>query len=177
VSEKNMIPEGVYMANVELVDAPPEWVGKTPDNKLSCVLGHAGTGNKQIEIHFRIAEGDYTGRTRTWFGFFSEKALERTLDSLVNIGFEGNNLNEFPLQRPTGLVPIVIKHEKDREGEMRDRIAFINRPGGGGVLTGNVMNPQDSLTFAAQMRARLEKKARPVSKPNGAVSKTVDPEI
>jgi hypothetical protein len=174
----NMTPEGTYMATVELVDAPEGWT--TSDGKVSCQFGEAKTGTKQVAIVFKIAEGDYSGRVRTWFGYFTKDTIDRTLEALRNAGFTGDEMDKFPTQRPAALVPIVLKHEKDLNGDLRERVAFINRPGGGGVRMERPMSQTDMLTFAAGLKARLASKPGlpgATSKPNGAVSKTVDPEI
>jgi hypothetical protein len=115
-------------------------------------LGTTGTGKEQIAIRFQILEGEDMGQYITYYGYFTEATLERTLESLDHCGWEGDNLTDL-----TGLdkndVHIVIDHEPDEEGKLRARVRWINSAGG--IALKDRMDPGQAAAFAARMRGEV----------------------
>ena len=120
-----------------------------------------GTGNEQVAIQFEIVEasgaGDEAGDSRTYFGTFTENALEITEKAMRACGWEGDDLREFKRAADAGdlgAVELVIEEELYK-GEWNTKIRFINAPGGGrfkfkeeAEIAGGALD-----TFAARMKA------------------------
>jgi hypothetical protein len=108
----NLIPPGRYLA--QAVDA---------------VLGRTSTGKEQIAITFRIlAPPNYEGREITYWGYFSPKTEDKTLEALENTGWDGESL-AHPVGIGTIESMLVIEHETDERGT-RHRVRWVNRTGG-----------------------------------------------
>jgi len=119
-------------------------------------LGTAKTGNQQIAVEFMFETGDRL----TWFGYFTEVTLERTLESLENLGWIAGE-NDFDISRlhKTNVLvgneaSVVVQHE-EYEGVTRAKIRWVNKLGGGGMR--ETMEPDEARSFAAQLRGRLVK--------------------
>lgn len=89
-------------------------------------LGISSTGNEQIAILFEIVEGEHAGKSRTWFGSFSDAAIDRTLDSMRHCGWDGDSLATID-----GLganeVEIVVEAE-EYQGKVNEKIRWVNKP-------------------------------------------------
>lgn len=89
-------------------------------------LGLTSTGKEQIAVLFRLEDG----RGITWYGYFTEKTTERTLDALEHMGWDGEDI-----ANPVGLdrneVRLVIDHEvSEQDGNTYARVKWVNRMGG-----------------------------------------------
>lgn len=103
------------------------------------VLGKAGTGTPQIAVEFtreiEDAEGNLVSESLTWYGYFTENARRITIDALKAMGWDAaaDDHDIGKLHNTDRLLGnqcrIVIKFEADLEGEMRPRIAFVNKSG------------------------------------------------
>lgn len=146
-----MIPKGSYMWEIVPQD--------TDEGPMSCVLGESSKGTKQVSIQARIvSECEHKGQVRTWYGYFTDSALESTLEQLLNAGFVGDDLSQFPFQKPDKPFAGAIVHETDERdgkgGKVRDRLRFINRAGGGKVMEGKY-NAEKRKVFSASLTDRL----------------------
>jgi hypothetical protein len=130
-----MIPEGNYRARA-----------------VEGALGYTSKGKEQVAIRFTILEGDQAGQYLTWYGYFSEKTVERTFESLEFCGWDGDDLADL-----SGIdkneVSIKVEHEQDEQGEVRARIRWINS--GGGLAMKERMDEGQAKAFAARMRGEL----------------------
>lgn len=132
-----MIPAGTYKARA--VDA---------------ALGTTSKGGEQVAIQFQILEGEAEGQHITYYGYFTEKTLERTLESLEYCGWEGDDLSNLAgIDRNE--VYIVVEHEPDQEGQVRARVRWVNSGSGGGIALQNRMAPADAASFAQRMRGEV----------------------
>lgn len=108
-----------------------------------------GTPGIGVEIDF--SGGDVQGATLTWTGWLSDGALDRTVESLRAMGWQGLDLDDV-----SGLeaneVEVVVQGE-EYEGKWYPRISFINRIGG---ALGAKMTQEKARTFAAAMRSRIQ---------------------
>lgn len=103
------------------------------------VLGLTGTGKPQIAVEFTKeytdAEGNSGEESLTWYGYFTENARQITIDALKAMGWDaaadGHDIEKLHnTDRLLGnQCRVVVKHEADLEGEMRPRIAFVNKSG------------------------------------------------
>lgn len=146
-----MIPEGRYRAR-----------------GCEAALAHTSKGDPQVAVDLVITEeeSDHCGQHRTWYGSFTDKSTERTLQSLRFLGWDNDDLSQL-----TGIdqneVWVTITHEEDLEGVLRDRAAFINNSPGLGVKS--PMDEGAAKAFAQRMMGNvLAHKQKSGSSPNEA---------
>lgn len=121
---------------------------------VDAALGKTGTGNEQIVVMFELA--DQSGRRIGWYGYFTDKTFDRTVESLRHLGWTGDNLADFTAGLPADAnqeVEIVIDHEPDQEGNDRARVRWINS--GRGVAVKDRLDEDQARAFGAQMRGRI----------------------
>lgn len=120
-------------------------------------LGYAGNGTEQLGVDFVITEGPSEGQHVTWWGYFSEKAITRTVESLRTMGWQGDDLCDL-----TGidqnLVDLVIEpeeYEDKRTGEIRtkSKVQWINKPSGLSIK--DAMSAGQAREFASRMRSKI----------------------
>lgn len=108
--------------------------------------GFAGTGTEQVAVLFEL-EG---GLRRTWYGYLSDGAVERTLKALKDCGvtnletLEGIDRNE---------VEVVLQTE-EFNGSSKQKIAFVNPLGSGGVALKSRMDPTQKKSFAQRLKGK-----------------------
>jgi len=114
----------------------------------------SGTGKKQIVVTFAM-EADPNDRIR-WYGFFTEKTEQRTVESLMILGWDGVDLYEFSGGLPAGVdktVELVIDEEVDQNGNPQLKVRWINEEGG--LPMKNVLGDAEARAFGASMRAKV----------------------
>ena len=112
-------------------------------------------GTTQVVISFEILDGMWAGRKVAWFGSFSEKAYERTLQALRYCGMKGDDLMTLPDQVLDQEVSIVVEHN-EWEGKVTARVAWVNEPGGGGLRLKNPLSKDALRHLAGQMKSRVK---------------------
>jgi hypothetical protein len=124
-------------------------------------FGTAAQGTEQVAVEVEILEGEQAGRFMTWFGFFTDKTSERTVESLRLLGWQSDDIS-----RLEGLgsrrVAIVVEHET-YQGKTSAKIQWINRLGGLGVKLKAPMDDAAKRKFAARMKSFA--KAQPALPP------------
>lgn len=149
----------------------------------NCALGASPEKRTPlVRVTFRLNERD-EGRPQfaTWDGYFTEKAAERTIDSLRAMGWKGiglqelDNLDEDACLRLIGnTVSIKIEHEEytDKEGKPRvaAKVRFVNplRQQRAAFKDENRMMPDELSAFSDRMRglcSALLNGATPVEAP------------
>lgn len=100
----------------------------------SVQFGTTKKGIEQVVVEFQIvSDGPDSGASITWFGFFSDKAVSRTLDALKMTGWDGNDLTQVEALAEAGklstTVQIVVEHETYNE-KTTAKVKWINRIGG-----------------------------------------------
>jgi hypothetical protein len=122
---------------------------------IRAALGLTSTGKEQIGVQFDFVEP--AGTRLTWYGFFTDAAMDRTIESLRHCGWKGDDLSVFaegqPL--PEGFdqeVELVVKHE-EYQGKVSARIAFIN--GGGGLAMKEALSVDQASAFARRMKSKI----------------------
>jgi hypothetical protein len=123
----------------------------TPDGETWAQFGESKNGNSQVVVNFEILDGPEAGRRIAWFGYFTEKTVQRTVESLRYCGFTGDDLAAATVQRLENEVQLVINHE-EYDGKMQARVSWVNRAGGGGVKLEKPMDKRGLDRFAAMMR-------------------------
>lgn len=133
-------------------------------------MGKAGSGAEQVAVSFELLEGPNAGEKITWYGYFSEKTWERTVESLRACGWEGDDLAHLDgIDRNEVL--LVIEHEPNQDGKVFAKVRWVNKLGGGGVALKEALEGRELQSFAAQMKGRIKAlsagkpSAKPASRP------------
>lgn len=172
-----LLNKGTYRAIARVVE--------TEDGPTYAQVGSSEKkGTLFVLVNFELLEGPDAGRKAIWRGYFpkdSPKVEKRTIESLKYAGFKGDDLTTVTFQELTQEVELVIDHEADDRGGMRDRVAWVNRPGGGGGVKLQARLPKDELKrFAAEMRAKVKAVgdvATPAPAANGAPAAPVEDDL
>lgn len=145
-----LIPAGYYSAVAVPID--------TEQGRVWAQFGESkNAGTKQVLLHFEILDGPHAGKRLPWFGFFKTKeSVERTLESLRVTGFKGDDLAELPFQQLDQKVSITVEHD-EYNGKVRAKIAWVNKPGGGGVKLEKTIEGAALKSFAAQLKNHVKK--------------------
>ncbi len=158
-----MIPAGTYPAVVVPVEVDGEMV--------SIQWGPASQNSPlSAAVAFEILSGQHAGQTITAFLHFSTEVkpgsktgksqMDRSIESLRYCGFTGDDIDQFFSQNPENEVSITVEHE-EYQGKTRAKVAWINKPGGGGgFVLQKRMAPTDLKKMAARMKSKI--KAAPV---------------
>lgn len=133
-------------------------------------FGSTTKGDPQVAIGFEIfaVEGETNpdaGRPITYFGQFTDAAegkkkgsYDFTMDALRNIGWTGDDLSELPAlaeaDQLNKAVSLVVKHE-EYDGQLKAKVSWVNRPGGGAVKLERPMDAQSLKSFAASMKSKI----------------------
>ena len=121
-----------------------------------------------MQIVFQIQdEGPHQGDTIRWDGWLTEKAQDRTIESLQHCGWTGDDVSVFardgaPLQgldlNDVELVVEMESYEKEGETKHAAKVQWVNRIGGGrGLNVENAMPEAKALAFAEKMKGIVHK--------------------
>jgi hypothetical protein len=133
-----MIPNGSYTAKAK-----------------SGALGTTSGGKEQVAVQFVVGDGEQAGETITWYGYFTEKSVDRTLESLRIAGWRGDDLADLSdLSREDAPVVELVIAAEVYEGKTNARVKWINRPGNGPALKKQLDAPA-AQSFAEKMRVRV----------------------
>jgi hypothetical protein len=124
-------------------------------------FGTSTGGTEQVAVEVEILEGPEAGRCMTWFGFFTDKTTERTVESLRLLGWQGDDITKLE-ELGSRRVSIVVEHE-EYQGQVRAKIQWVNRLGGLGVKLKAPMDDAARRKFAARMKGFA--KAKPALPP------------
>jgi hypothetical protein len=89
-----------------------------------------------------------------WFGFFTAKTWERTVESLRYCGFKGDDLASLPAQQLDNEVRITIEHS-EWQGKMQAKVAWVNA-GYSGIKLADPMDMNELRQFAARMKSSVK---------------------
>lgn len=131
-------------------------IGQWKARPVAADLGNTElNGNPVVAVGFIIDEGPSQGRSISWYGYFTEKTEERSIESLRHCGWHGDMINDLSEigSDPDLRVYLVIEHEPDQNGEVRAKVRWVNA--GGGVALKNRMNPGEAMSFAQRMRGKI----------------------
>ena len=109
-------------------------------------------------ITFEFKDNEGITRHLTWYGHFTEKTIEKTLDALLICGMRGNDprvLAEGPAAHALNQsqeVSVTVEHEKDDDGKIRAKVRWINRVGGAAFKK---MAPQDVMRKLGDLRGMV----------------------
>ena len=129
----------------------------SPGNKAARALpgfefGCTGSGAEFVALTFSIVEGSEAGETVQWRGYCTEKAHERTIESLRHCGWSGGDITDLTgIDR--NMVQLVIEDDT-WEGKTRPKVKWVNaiRPS---VNAEQRMGDGARAAFAARMRGAV----------------------
>lgn len=149
----------------------------TPEGDSYVQFGESSTGKPQLVVNFEILEGPSEGKRIAWFGYFTEKTTQRTVESLRLCGFKGDDLAGAVVQKLDQEVQIVVAHE-EYEGKTTAKVRWVNRAGGDGFRMDKPMDKMGLSRFAAQMKNAVkavpEASGKKAERGNGAPASTGD---
>jgi hypothetical protein len=144
-----MVPKGYY----EAIAVPVV----IDDETVWAQFGETGNGNPQVVIHYEIAEaGEWKGRRLPWFGYFTDDATDRTLESIRVSGFDGDDLAKLPKTPLKSKVSITVEHN-EFEGKTHARVAWVNKPGGAILKVANPLNQKGVKALSEKLATKLGK--------------------
>lgn len=112
-------------------------------------LGFSRNGNEEVAVQFEILSGETSGNMITWWGYFTEKSADRTLQSLMNAGWDGSDITDL---NGLGSKEVELELVIDTYGgKQREKVAWVNKPKGPRT---KAMSEADKLSFAEKMRGR-----------------------
>ena len=131
------------------------------DRKLT-VTAHAKGANftesgtkktPQIEVLFEIDTPEFQGEQITWYGFLTDKAVERTLESLRYAGWKSSDINDLTDLSKEDVPGVELVIEPDTyNGDTKAKVQWVNRAGGRG---GNTISADKAKEMNARLRASL----------------------
>jgi len=140
----NLISKGIHRA----VAVPVS----TADGQSWAQFGESSEkGTPQVVINFEILDGDDVGRRIAWIGYFTDKTVQRTVESLRFCGFTGDDLAGAVVQQLDQEVGIVVEHE-EYDGKTRARVRWVNRAGGEGLKLEKPMDRTKLSQFSAMLK-------------------------
>jgi hypothetical protein len=133
------------------------WNGTHEAKAVEWALASAGEKRTpEVAIRFSILSGRCEGDSITWHGWLTDKAFDRTIESLQYCGWEGDDLRKLE-GLDTNEVSIVVELEEftTAEGEVRvnPKVRWVNRAGG--LAIKERMSDDEANAFAAKMRGRI----------------------
>jgi hypothetical protein len=128
--------------------------GKYRARGVAAALSEAGTGTKQVVVELELLDvdpGEAGDNRHWWYGYFSDRAWERTVEALRALGWEGDDLSDLSgINRSE--VFAVLKTEV-YEGSPNQKVAFINKLGD--LPVKNQLSADQAKVFAAEMRGKI----------------------
>lgn len=133
--------------------------GSYPARAVEHKLGEGANGGEQVVVTFELTQGEHKGQRINWRGFFTEKTVERTLESLEYCGWDGESIAKL-----SGLgskeVEIVLENEEGQDQKTYLRVRWVNKIRGATVKKeldrGRVLALEEKLKGA--MLARKQKR-------------------
>lgn len=162
-----------------------ELIGKYAGKVIESALSETQKGDPQVALYCELGgEGPEKGIKLTYYGYFTEKTEEHTLNALRAAGWTGNDMTELAdwkkaVPQPLDVELVIeqedVVDEQNQATGTRPRIRWINPQGKIGVRTR--MAPDKAAAFAQRMKGRLAKFDHDNGAPknNGAASQRPSP--
>lgn len=120
-------------------------------------LGETGNGTAQIGVSFMVPDGNGGEKQLTWYGFFSEATIDRTIESLRAMGFQGDDL-ETLAEGGTGRLDSndveIVVGEEEYQGQTYERVKWVNKPKVG-VAMKKVLDGNERKQLASALKDRF----------------------
>ena len=152
--------------------------GKKIAKAVKLQFGNTKDGKPQVAINFEVLEGPDSGKYITWFGSFSEKAMEWTFKALAVCGApRGKSLDELTVDDLGSLVELDVAYET-WEGKPSLKVKWVNRPGGGGFTMKHELEGAELRALGARLKANFDQVDRyepiPIPSPEERAQKSAE---
>lgn len=121
--------------------------------------GESEKGNTQLGVTFEVVDHEqYNGSAITAMLHFTDATAERSIESLMHMGWDGEELSDLAGLDEEGcakLLPNVVQlvcEPEEYEGKWTLKVKWINRPGAGRFAFKKPLEREDLRAFSAQMR-------------------------
>lgn len=120
---------------------------------------YSSKGTKAICVRFRVVDGDEENTLVhiNWYGYFSEKTWERTVESLRHMGFKGDDLNNLGELDETVQLDVV---QEEYDGKVHAKVKWVNSLRASKIQVQNKMMDNDVAAFAKAMQERISAMGR-----------------
>lgn len=104
---------------------------------------------------------EFEGAETTWIGHFTDKTADRSIESLQNMGWKGDDLSELADLDAAACVRLlpdtvqIVMSVEQYEGETQLKVLWVNKPGAGAFAFKKPLAGSDLKAFAAQMRGTV----------------------
>lgn len=116
-------------------------------------LAETSKGSEQIAVRFEITTPESEFNHITWYGYFTDKTFERTIESLRFCGWVDYDVSDIK-----GLdkneVDLVIEDEENEQGAIHPKVRWVNRAGGLAIKA--PLSGEKAKSFAASMRDKIK---------------------
>lgn len=127
-------------------------VGTFKARAVGADFGYTKGGKEQVAVLFEFIDGPNEGKQITWYGYFTDKTVDRTLESLMHAGWDGKNLAALS---GIGESECLLVLESDTyEGKTRVRVNWINKIGTGPSIK-EPMSESQLASFSQKMAGKL----------------------
>lgn len=116
---------------------------------ITAILSETKKGEPQVVVDFQLLDIEGQSPHIAWYGYFTEKTEERTIESLRICGWAGTDFTDIKVDAE---VQLVIEAE-EYEGKRQQKVKWVNRPGG--VAMAKPMDTGKQAAFAARMKGKL----------------------
>lgn len=137
-------------------------------------LGFTAGGKEQVAVQLAILSEGHEGETVTWFGYFSDAATDRTLESLRHLGWQGDDL--FDLTGIDGNEVSIVLEEDDYNGKTSIKVKWINEIRG--LTLKAPMTDAQAKAFSARMKGaavgQRQRAGTPPAKPTQSAQRPLN---
>lgn len=130
---------------------------------VEAALGIANTGTEQVAVLCEFLEGPHQGERITWYGFLTDAAKKRTIESLIHFGV-GNDLTDLS-GVTTQDVYLVVDHE-EYQGETHAKVKWVNSGAGGALAMKATMDKARAAAVAQRLKGDIAAARQAMPKPS-----------
>jgi len=94
---------------------------------IDAYLAETKSGKPHVVVDLEVAAGNFMGERITAYLFLTDKAAERSIESLRHLGWRGTNIHDL-VGVTDNMVQIVVEREV-YDGRERAKVRWINRIG------------------------------------------------
>jgi hypothetical protein len=117
----------------------------------AAALGQTKGDKPCVGVEFELID---TGARISWYGYFTDKTTNRTIESLRFCGWSGSDLDNLSeIGTKENLTVQVVVEVEEYEGKQIPKVQWVNR--GGGLRLSNPMDVGQAKAFAASMRGAV----------------------
>ena len=119
---------------------------------VEATMGQTKDGKPQVAVKLEITQPEeLQGETIYWFGYFSEKSQDRTLEALLTMGTE--DLRNFSGLGSCAVEIVVVLEEFNNK--VAPKVRWVNRIGKSGNVAIKPLEPARAARIAAELQGRL----------------------